>query len=88
LLDGCGVIVPPGDPPALARAIGALLADPAGAETLGRRARERCVAEYSFTAARARLFPLIEALLNKRTEPRIPPAGDPRSEPDSRHPLQ
>ncbi len=88
ILDGCGVVVPPGDPPALARAIGTLLADRARAEALGRRARVRCVAEYSFTAARARLFPVIDALLSKRTEPRVPPARHPRSEPDPRDPLR
>jgi hypothetical protein len=33
------------------------------AGALGRRARERCVAEYSFAAARARLYPMIEAVM-------------------------
>ena len=88
MLDGCGLIVPPGDPPALARAVGTLLADRAVAEALGRRARERCAAEYSFTAARARLFPLIDAVLNRGTEPRLPLVGHPRSAPDSRRPLK
>ena len=88
MLDGCGVVVPPDDPPALARAVGTLLADRATAESLGRRARERCAAEYSFTAARARLFPLIDAVLKKRTEPRLPLAVHPRSTPDSRRPLK
>jgi glycosyltransferase involved in cell wall biosynthesis len=60
ILEGCGVVVPPGDPPALAKAIGELLADPEGAAALGRLARERCVARYSFDAARATLFPLID----------------------------
>ena len=36
----CGVVVPPGEAPALARAIEALMDDPARRETLGRRARE------------------------------------------------
>jgi glycosyltransferase involved in cell wall biosynthesis len=62
ILDGCGVVVPPGDPSALAKAIEQLLSDPAGAEALGRRARARCVADYSFASARATLFPLIEEL--------------------------
>jgi len=62
ILDGCGSVVPPGDPPALAKAIEELLADRARAEDLGRRARERCVAHYSFASARATLFPLIDGL--------------------------
>jgi len=63
VLDGCGVVVPPGDIAALAGAIGRLLDDPGAAAAMGRRARERCVVEYSFAAARARLFPLIDSLL-------------------------
>ncbi len=66
VLAGCGLIVPPGDVAALAAAIGRLLDDPNEAAVLGRRARERCVAEYSFGAARARLFPLIEAVTARR----------------------
>jgi len=45
---------------ALATALRRVLDDPASAEELGRRARARCQAHYSFTAARAALFPLIE----------------------------
>jgi glycosyltransferase involved in cell wall biosynthesis len=62
VLDGCGVVVPPGDVRALREAIAALLADPARAMELGRRARRRCEEEYSFRAARARLFPLVDGL--------------------------
>lgn len=62
ILDGCGSVVAPGDPPALAKAIGELLADPQTAEALGRRARQRCIAQYSFASARAALFPLIDGL--------------------------
>jgi glycosyltransferase involved in cell wall biosynthesis len=61
LADG-GVLVPPGDVAGLARAIRGLLDEPERAAALGRRARARCVAHYSFAAARARLFPLIEAV--------------------------
>jgi glycosyltransferase involved in cell wall biosynthesis len=65
MLDGCGIVVPPDDPPALAKAIGGLLAEPSHAADLGRRARERCIARYSFRSARATLFPLIEALSSR-----------------------
>jgi glycosyltransferase involved in cell wall biosynthesis len=47
LLDGCGVVVPPGEVGALASAIGRLLADPAGAARLGDRARRRCIDDFS-----------------------------------------
>src|SRR5207237_54220 len=60
VLDGCGLVVPPGAPPALRAATGRLLDDQALARELGARGRVRCEALYSFTAARARLFPLVE----------------------------
>jgi glycosyltransferase involved in cell wall biosynthesis len=66
ILEGCGSVVPPGDPRALAKAIAQLLADPASAGDLGRRARERCIARYSFAAARATLFPLIDGVVGAR----------------------
>ena len=60
VLEGCGLIAPPGDVAALRELIRSLLADPARARELGRRARARCVERYSFAAARAALFPLVE----------------------------
>jgi glycosyltransferase involved in cell wall biosynthesis len=66
ILDGCGMVVPPGDVPALGQAIGYLLDHPDEAAVLGRKARERCVAEYSFTAARSTLFPLVERVMSRR----------------------
>jgi len=63
VLDGCGVLVPPGDPEALARGIAFLLEHPDEAAALGRRARERAVERYSFQAARRRLFPLVQQVM-------------------------
>jgi glycosyltransferase involved in cell wall biosynthesis len=60
VLDGCGLLVPPADPPALRSMLETLLSNPERAAELGRRARARCVERYSFAAARAVLFPLIE----------------------------
>jgi glycosyltransferase involved in cell wall biosynthesis len=47
LLDGCGLVVPPGDRPALARAIESVLCNPALARRLGRAARARITTHYS-----------------------------------------
>ncbi len=66
ILDGCGLIVPPADVGALARAIEHLLDHPGEAKELGQRARQRCVARYSFEAARRTLFPLIERVVGGR----------------------
>jgi glycosyltransferase involved in cell wall biosynthesis len=66
ILDGCGLLVEPGNVAALAAAIGRLLDDPEEARALGARARERCVERYSFEAARRDLFPLVERLMAKR----------------------
>jgi glycosyltransferase involved in cell wall biosynthesis len=65
ILEGCGLLVEPGDVEGLASAIRRLLDAPAEAESLGARARERCVERYSFRAARRDLFPLIERVMAK-----------------------
>ena len=65
ILEGCGVLVRPGDTTALRVALGRLLDDPASAAELGRRARQRCTERYSFATARAVLFPLIDDLASK-----------------------
>jgi glycosyltransferase involved in cell wall biosynthesis len=62
ILEGCGMLVPPGEPRALRAVLETLLADPDRARELGRRARARCIERYSFTAARAVLLPIIERL--------------------------
>ena len=63
ILDGCGILVPPGNVVALAASLRRVLDDPATAAALGRRARERCCERYSFAAARAALFPVVERVL-------------------------
>ncbi len=63
ILDGCGVVVPPGDVDALRSAIRRLLDDPCEADTLGRAARQRAETLFSYRAARERLFPLVDRLL-------------------------
>jgi len=50
VLEGCGVVVEPENTAELAGAIEQLLADPEGAREMGRRARERCVREFSHDA--------------------------------------
>src|SRR5437667_376247 len=65
ILEGCGLLVEPGDVPGLAAAIARLLDSPGEAEALGARARERCVERYSFQSARRDLFPLIERVMAK-----------------------
>jgi glycosyltransferase involved in cell wall biosynthesis len=62
ILDGCGLLVPPGDTAALRAMLETLLSDPDRARELGRRARTRCVERYSFASARAALFPLMDRL--------------------------
>ena len=67
VIDGCGVVVPPGDVAALAQGIARLLDDPGLAAALGRRARARAVERYSFAAARTTLFPLVDRVMARRS---------------------
>jgi glycosyltransferase involved in cell wall biosynthesis len=68
ILEGCGVLVAPGDVAGLAGAIGRLLDDPAEARALGEAARRRAVERYSFESARRALFPLVEQV-RRRVSP-------------------
>jgi glycosyltransferase involved in cell wall biosynthesis len=75
ILEGCGIVTPPGDVGALRGALRRVLDDPSTGETLGACARARCVARYSFASARATLFPLVDRLLDGGRP------GDPRMDP-------
>jgi glycosyltransferase involved in cell wall biosynthesis len=66
ILEGCGVLVPPGDVGGLLTAIGHLLDHPDEAQALGAAARRRAVERYSFESARRALFPLVERAQARR----------------------
>jgi glycosyltransferase involved in cell wall biosynthesis len=70
IIDGCGLVVSPGDPRELAQAVAFLLDHPDEARAMGLRARERCVQRYSYAAARELLFPLVERILRNGAEGR------------------
>lgn len=63
ILDGRGIVVPPGDADALAAALASLAADPERARRLGQAARQACVERYSIHAVRQRLLPLVDQAL-------------------------
>jgi len=65
-LEGCGLVVPPGNVEQLSAAIGYLLDNPVEARRLGEAARAKCVREYSWDALQRTLQPLVESLLCRR----------------------
>ena len=69
ILEGCGLLVEPGDVAGLAAAITRLLDRPDEARALGEAARRRAVERYSFESARAALFPLVERVRARRSRP-------------------
>lgn len=75
-----GHLVPPGDPPALARRILDLLGDEGRRREMGRLGRDRIRAEFTFEAQARHFIRVCEDLLSAR--PRATTAGDPA--PDSR----
>lgn len=62
ILDECGVIIPPESVPDLQTAITELLEDDNRRETLGQRARQKCVEEYSHDAVAPKLASVIESV--------------------------
>ena len=55
ILSGCGWVVNPESPAALASALTEVFDDPSAARIRGRRAREKCVREYSWDAMESAL---------------------------------
>jgi starch synthase len=60
-----GLLVPPGDPAELARALNTLLADPDRANAMGQAGRKRAVAEFSWTTIAAQTADLYAELTNR-----------------------
>jgi glycosyltransferase involved in cell wall biosynthesis len=63
---GCGLLVPPGDPAALASAVQVLLDDPEGAREIGRRGRAAVLAKYNWDLEARELLALYERLGRER----------------------
>jgi alpha-maltose-1-phosphate synthase len=59
-----GLLVPPGDPAALAEALNALLRDPDRARAMGQAGRKRAVAEFGWHAIAAQTVALYAKLVN------------------------
>ena len=62
LANGAGLLVPPGDPAALAKALASLLDDPDAARRMGSAARERAWREFDVRDTIARTEALYETL--------------------------
>jgi glycosyltransferase involved in cell wall biosynthesis len=73
-VDGCGLVVPPGDAAALAAAIGRLADDPALRARLGSAARARCIAEFSEDAVRPRLLEVVDRVADAHRHRPSPPS--------------
>ena len=67
VLDGCGVVVAPENVPALAQGIAQVLGDGTRAAEMGRRAREKCVREYSWDAIARVLGEVLRPFASKRS---------------------
>jgi glycosyltransferase involved in cell wall biosynthesis len=62
-VEGCGLVVPPGDVEALADSISTLADNPELRARMGEAGRERCVAHYSDDAIRPRLLNLVDEVM-------------------------
>jgi mannosyltransferase len=70
------LLVPPGDPDALATAMDALMRDPAGAAAMGERARDYVAAEFSVEAEAEKYVEVYERLLGRKLSPPSPEAPE------------
>ncbi len=73
LLEGCGLVVPPGDVPALTEAFRWMFDHPAEAMAMGQRARERMVRGISYEAGRPVLLEAVQTAVERyksRASPR------------------
>ncbi|BEP16303.1 hypothetical protein acdb102_46140 [Acidothermaceae bacterium B102] len=72
-VEGCGLVVPPNDVPALAAAIATLADNPALREQLGAAGRARCVSQFSDDAVRPRLLRVLDEAMGRaaRTDPEV-----------------
>jgi glycosyltransferase involved in cell wall biosynthesis len=62
ILDGCGLVVSPGNVREMAEAIRRLVLDALLAEDLGRRARQRCIERYSWNVMEQTLHELLQGV--------------------------
>lgn len=66
ILDGCGVVVEPGNVEQIAEAIGRVLDDEEWAAELGRLAREKCIREYSIEVMERTLATVFDRYVSGR----------------------
>lgn len=62
---GCGLVVPPNKPAAIAQAIQSLVDDPEQAETMGRKGREIVVQQYNWEAESKKLLSMYAGLAQR-----------------------
>ena len=63
ILEGCGILVPPGDVDALCGSLSFLIDQPDLARKLGQRARMKCLKEYSYRVVGSKLRNIVENLI-------------------------
>jgi len=61
ILDDCGIIIEPADTKSLAGKIKFVFDNPEIAENLGKKARNKCIEEYSFSSVQNQLFSLFDS---------------------------